>query len=86
MPERFGGHVAIAADLLGPGGELVARLRPTALVRDLGPGEDESVRLRFTAPPDRGEYLVQPTIVHFGRGGSRPAGNPIALVVAPEAA
>ncbi len=85
-PERFGGHVAIAADLLGAGGELVARLRPTALVRDLGPGEDESVRLRFTAPPDRGEYLVQPTIVHFGRGGSRPAGNPIPLLVAPDAA
>jgi glycosyltransferase involved in cell wall biosynthesis len=85
-PERFGGHVAIAADVLGPRGELVARLRPTALMRDLGPGEEESVRLRFTAPSDYGEYLVQPTIVHFGRGGSRSAGKPIPLVVAPDAA
>jgi glycosyltransferase involved in cell wall biosynthesis len=85
-PQRFGGQVAIAADLLGAQGELSARLRPTAMVRDLLPGEEESVRLRFTAPRDCGGYLVQPTIVHFGRGGSRPAGDPIPLVVAAEAA
>jgi glycosyltransferase involved in cell wall biosynthesis len=85
-PERFGGHVGIAADLLGRRGDLHARLRPSPLLRDLEPGEEDFVRVRFTAPFDRGEYLVQPTIVHFGRGGSRPAGNPIPLVVAAETA
>jgi glycosyltransferase involved in cell wall biosynthesis len=85
-PERFGGHVGIAADLLGPRGELRARLPPSPLLRDLEPGEEELVRFRFDAPSDRGEYLVQPTIVHFGRGGFRPAGNPIPLVVAAQTA
>jgi hypothetical protein len=81
-PEPSGGHVGVAADVLSRAGDLVVRTSPVALARDLAPGEEAAVRLSFRAPAEPGDYRLQPTLVHFGRGGSLAAGSAIPLVVA----
>jgi len=84
-PEPAGGHVGVGADLFSADGALVARFRPALLRRDLRPGEGTCLRLQAEAPQQPGDYSIQPTIIHFGRGDARAAGRPIRLVVTPEA-
>lgn len=80
-PEPTGGHVGVGADIVGPGGDLVGRIRPTLLGADLDPGEERSVRLRLDTPRALGDYRIQPTLVHFGRRSRYAAGSPLVLAV-----
>jgi glycosyltransferase involved in cell wall biosynthesis len=80
-PDWTGGHVGIGGEVRTAGGFFVARVQPVLPDRDLAPGEKTRVRLRLRAPAEPGEYWLQPTIVHFGRGGSQTAGGLIRLVV-----
>jgi glycosyltransferase involved in cell wall biosynthesis len=79
-PDSAGGYVGIGADLRTAGGALVSRVPPLPPHHDLAPGEDGRVRLRIRAPLEPGEYSLQPTIVHLGRG-AQTAGAPIPLAV-----
>lgn len=84
-PEPSGGYVGVGAEIRGSDGGLVGRIRPVWLDGDLEPGAEGNARLRFEAPRAPGDYRLQPTLVHFGRGGSRAAGMALALsVLAPE--
>jgi hypothetical protein len=51
------------------------------LARDLTLGEEETVRLCFIAPEAPGEYRLQPTLVHVGRGAPLEAGDALPLIV-----
>lgn len=85
-PEPGGGYVGVGADIVGPPGEPVRRIRPTLLGGDLEPGDERVVSLRLETPRAPGDYRVQPTLVHFGRAERRAAGTSLALVVASPAA
>lgn len=85
-PEPSGGYVGVGAEIVGPQGQLVGRVRPVLLGGDLEPGEERRVRLHLEAPRAPGDYRLQPTLVHFGRGARRAAGAPLALAVTAPAA
>jgi glycosyltransferase involved in cell wall biosynthesis len=83
-PEATGGYVGVGADLARVDGTLVARLRPTLLRGDLDPEAETPVALSVNGRLEPGEYRLQPTLVHFGRGARITAGRPLSLrVVAP---
>jgi glycosyltransferase involved in cell wall biosynthesis len=84
-PEPWGGHVGVGADLETVTGRSIGSVRPTLLRRDLRFGEEEFVQVFLRAPLDPGEYRIQPTLVHFGRGARGAVGQPIRLVVTADA-
>lgn len=83
VPEPTGGHVGVAADVIGEDGALAVRLPPVPLPRDVEVGDASVVCLRLDAPRAAGRYRLQPTLVHFGRGPRRAVGEAIALEVEP---
>lgn len=81
--EPAGGQVALGIEVASAAGVVVERRVAAALARDLAPGGQATVTIRFAAPPAAGDYAVQPLLVHVGRGRPLRAGAAIPLTVVP---
>lgn len=79
--ERFGGHVAVGAEVVGEQGQIAMSVPPVSPPHDVEPRDEVAVRLLLEAPDRAGTYRVRPVLVHAGRERRIPLGSALDLSV-----